>query len=103
MYQAKNNPQKLLESVGFVKARDRGWHIIIKENALPFDEHNHHTWAPRERLHATYFEQWINIHYDAAIGRNKHKTLQRHSKVLGVIEQIKHLDNVILYIGAENN
>lgn len=85
-------PQEVLTALGFEEAYDRGWHIILSPNRLKFDRYNNKTWVPRCRIHALFFQDQINIHFDAPNGDLKHKTFQRHIRVMRLIEKIKEID-----------
>jgi hypothetical protein len=92
-YICKNKtPEELLIKLGFEKSNDRGWQIIIKSNKNKFDNYNNSTWIPRKRIHALFFENQLNIHFDDAIKGKKHKSFQRIPIVLEIMEKIKELD-----------
>ena len=85
-------PEEILRELGFEKAIDRGWHIILSPNRRKFDPYNKSTWIPHCRIHAIFFENQLNIHLDAPNGPMKHRTFQREFRVRDLMEKVKNLD-----------
>lgn len=96
IYLCKNKkPEDMLKELGFEKAPDKGYQIVLIPKKGKVNENDYRTMIPISRFHALVVGDEINLHLDKKKSKTRHKSDSRTDEVVEMVEKLSLMDNYV--------